>query len=192
MAIEILTKEPSFFRAGDSYQWLVSYADYPVADSWSLSYTIIGEDRQSEFTASTSGSSYLVTLAPSATAAFPIGKVIFIACALQGVARVTIFQRDTQVLPGYGVQKSGADNRTKAKKALDAMDDALVTMGAKAWTQSYTINNKAITFRNFKEFTDFRDVLKREVAAENNEVAILLGGKAKNKIKRQLQTHFLI
>lgn len=182
MALEILTKEPSYFRSGDSYQWRVSYPDYPIADGWSINYSITGENRCYEFTADPYGSLYSVTLTPTHTVAFPLGKVVFLACALIGVDRVTIFQRNTQVLPGYATQKSGADNRSKAKKALDAMDDALVTMGAKAWTQSYTINNKAITFRNFKEFTDFRNALKREVAAEDNEVAILLGGKPKNKI----------
>ena len=182
MALEILTKEPAFFRAGDSYQWLVNYSDYPIVDGWSLAYSVVGDDKSVEFTASTSGNNFSMSLAPSITATFPLGKVIFVACALIGVDRVTIFQRDTQVLPGYAVQKSGTDTRSKAKKALDSMDDALVTMGAKAWTQSYTIDNKAISFRNFKEFTDFRDVLKREVAAEKNELAILLGGKPKNKI----------
>lgn len=182
MAIEILTKEPAFFRAGDSYQWVVTYADYPTSEGWGLSYCVVGTDRKSEFTASISGTTYSVVLTPSETGLFPLGKVKFLACVVLGLDRVTVFQRDTQVLPGYAVEKSGADTRTNAKKALDAMDAALVTMGSKAWTQSYTINNKAITFRNFKEFTDFRNVLKREVAAEENEVAILLGGKPKNKI----------
>ncbi len=36
---------PAVLRAGDTWKWTQTYADYPISDSWALSYHIRGKDR---------------------------------------------------------------------------------------------------------------------------------------------------
>ena len=182
MAIEVLTKEPSFMRAGDSYQWRVTYGDYLPSDGWSLSYKLINPYETREITASTDGDVYTVSLTLADTTIFSPGKHDFVGYVTNGGDRVTVYKDVITILPNLAGQDAGTDNRSNAKKALDVMDAALAAMGSKAWTQSYTINNKSISFRSFKEFSEFRDKLKREVFIEDQETARLMGRKKRNKI----------
>tara|TARA_R110000772_G_scaffold23646_1_gene63131 strand:+ start:3748 stop:4308 length:561 start_codon:yes stop_codon:yes gene_type:complete len=182
MAIVELTAEPTKLRAGDSVQWRVTYSDYLPSDGWALSYKLIDQNITHAIASSTDGDAYVVALTSTDTGVYAKGTYNFVGFVTNGSDRITVHAAQIEVSPNLASQTAGFDTRSNAKITLDLLDEALVTLGTKAWTQTYSIDNKSVTFRNFQEFTDFRRDVSKEVQKEINEDLKAQGRKPRNKI----------
>ena len=73
MAVDIPENEPDTLRAGDTWKWTRTLADYP-ASAWTLKYRFKSAAGGFEITATASGDSYAITVAASTSAAVVTGN----------------------------------------------------------------------------------------------------------------------
>ena len=72
MAVDIPENEPDTLRAGDTWKWTRTLADYP-ASAWTLKYRFKSAAGGFEITATASGDSYAITFAASTTVSAETG-----------------------------------------------------------------------------------------------------------------------
>ena len=179
---DIATQEPTVIQAGDTLTWQKSYADYPANDSWVLHYRIINTAGKFDITSTASGADHLVTATAAATATYTAGIYTLLGWVTKASERYSVYSGKAEVLPDLAAQAAGYDNRTTAKKVLDLLDAAMIASGANAWTQSYTIEGRTISFRSPGDFIAYRSKIKQEVAREENADRMRNGLATKNRI----------
>ena len=80
------------------------------------------------------------------------------------------------------------DTRTSARKALDAVNLAMETYGAKAYLHSYEIAGRKQQFQTPGDFLAFRSKLMAEVAREDNATRLAAGLAPKNQLQVRFNT----
>lgn len=176
------TTEPTELIAGDRWQWKRTDlgADYPPA-SYALSYELRREgDGTSKITiaASETGSDYLVEVAHSATAAYPVGRYHWDAYITRSsdTARVRIGSGIVEVKANRAT--SADDPRTHARKCLDSIEAALEAFAANT-VSSYTITtgtgSRTVTHRDTADLIVLRDRYRAEALAEERAERIANG-----------------
>lgn len=183
MSIEIPTIEPAEVRAGDTVTWLKSLASYP-ASIWTLYYRLINATAKIDITASASGDAHLVSVPTTTSDDWTAGDYAYIAWVTDGTNRVTVAQGRMTVLPNLAaVTAAGYDSRTHAKKMLDAIDAALLSLSS---GERLAVVEADIVSRKFKyDFNGLqrlRSIYAAEVRAEENSERIKLGLKPRNKL----------
>lgn len=123
MAADIPTTEPAALRAGDTWKWTKTLADYP-ASAWTLTYRFKNAAGGFEFTAVASGDDYAVTVAAATTAGYAAGTYHWQAQVVAGAEKFTV---DTGVLvvdPNLfsGTATAAFDARSHARKMLAAIE----------------------------------------------------------------------
>lgn len=161
----ILATEPTQLRAGDTWTWSRTLADYP-AGTWTLKYSFKNATHDFAATASADGTDHVVAVAAADTADLVAGVYSWVAYVESGAERFTVATGTVQVLPSY-VAGGVLDDRTPARKALDALNSGLAQFGSNAHVQSYSIEGRQMTYRSFGEFMAARDRLVLEVAKED-------------------------
>ena len=123
MAAEIPTTEPLSVRAGDTWKWTRTLADYP-ASSWTLKYRFKNAAGGFEVVAVASGDDYAVSEAASTTATRTAGDYTWIAWVEAGAEKFTVDTGTIHVEPDYrsGASSVALDDRTHARKVLDAIE----------------------------------------------------------------------
>lgn len=182
MAYTIPDSEPSVLRAGDTATWTRLLADYPATDGWVLGYRLINADGNIDISSTASGAAHLVNVAPDTTAGWLPGEYRWVSSVTLAGARHTIAAGQIKILPDLAAETGGYDDRSPARKALAAIDAALVAHGANAWTQEYEIAGRSMKFRSVAEFYELRKRLQAECRAEDNADRISRGLGSKNKI----------
>lgn len=184
MSIEIPTIEPSSVRAGDTVTWLKSLADYPATSGWTLYYRFINSTAKIDITATASGADHLVSVAKATSAAWTSGDYTYVAWVTNGTERATVAEGRVTVLPDLAaVTNVGYDNRTQAKKMLEAIDAALLSLSS---GERLAVVEAEITGRRFKyDFTGLmklRNLYAAQVRAEENAERASLGLGSRNKL----------
>jgi hypothetical protein len=183
MTVEIPTSEPTRFRAGDTVAWTKSLADFPASDGWILHYRFINQSHKIDVTATASGSDHLVSIAAAVSALYIAGDYTWASWVTIGSDRYTVETGRLTILPDLAaVTAAGFDSRSTAKKTLDLLDSALLTYGANAWTQEYSIAGRTMRFRSAGEFMSLRSKLKLEVLQEENADRIKNGFRPRNRL----------
>lgn len=180
--VEVLDAEPKQITAGDSISWKVTYSDYRPSQGWSLAYLIVTSLANHAISTTDSSDSYLVALASADTTSYNPETAKLVGYATKGSDRITVYSDDICINRNLVDITPGTDTRSDAKKALDAVESSFLTLGSKAWTQSYTIGDKSVTFRNFDEFMKFYNNLRAIVAKENAAADLKAGRRPKNRI----------
>lgn len=158
---------PSTATAGDTLTWLTSLSSYPATSSWVLTYTLIPTSGAARtITCTAEGADHRATASATTTASWTAGTYTLVGAVAKGAERYTVEQGSLILLPNLAAATTGQDLRTPAKQALDDMDAALRTYGAKAYLQSMALGDRAKTFRSPAEFMAFRSQLQAEVARE--------------------------
>lgn len=173
--------EPSRITAGDTVSWLKCLSDYPATSAWVLSYTLINSATKITFTASASGADHLVSIAAATTAGWAAGSYTWVAVATKAAERYTVGQGSITIAPNLAAATT-FDTRSTAKKALEAVNLALESYGAKAYLQSYEIAGRKQQFNSPGDFLAFRSKLIAEVAREDNAARIAAGLAPRNQI----------
>jgi len=171
--------------AGDSLNFLTPGGEYPASDGWSLVYKLIPRTAGPSvisISSTAEGADHRIDVVPATTAAWAAGSYSWACYALKTGQRKTLQTGNTQILPDPAVVAI-LDNRSSARKALEAANAALETYGHKAFMQSYSINGRAQSFQSPSEFMAWRSRLQAEVAREDNAEAIRAGMSPRNLLR---------
>ena len=179
------TTEPSRVTAGDTITWTKALSDYPASAGWVLAYTLINSAAKITITATASGDDHLASVAAATSAAWAAGTYTWHAAVTKATERYTVGTGQMVVAPNLAAAAT-FDTRTSARIALDAVDTALQTYGAKAYMQMFEIAGRRQQFHTPGEFLAFRSKLQAEVAREDNATRLAAGLASKN----QLQVRF--
>jgi hypothetical protein len=171
------TREPSKVYAGDSMRWTKTLSDYPASGGWTLTYTFKDATGiKLEKDAVASGDDYLVTITPGETAAFVAGGLGWAAVVENpdGSERYTVGSGYLLVLanPAEG---AGADPRSPAKQALDAINAILPDIAARPEGVITYADGKSITYTSPEQLIKMRSMLLAEVRQEEKAEKIAQG-----------------
>lgn len=175
------TTEPSRVTAGDTVTWLKSLADYPASAGWVLTYTLINSAAKITITATASGADHLVSVSAATSAGYTAATYTWHAAVAQGAERYTVGTGSIVIAPNLAAA-STFDTRSTAKRALEAVNLALESYGAKAYLQSYEIAGRKQAFSSPGDFMAFRSKLMAECAREDNAARLAAGLSAKNQL----------
>jgi hypothetical protein len=169
--------------AGDTLSFTTSLPDYPATAGWSMVYKIIPRTAGSviELTSVASGDDHLVQAGSSVTATWAPGVYSWAGYATNGTERYTLQTGNITIAADPGAVTT-LDNRSSARKALEAVNTALESYGAKAYMQKYELNGRMQQFHTPGEFLAFRSRLATEVAREDNAARIAAGLSPRNQI----------
>ena len=173
--------EPSRVTAGDTVTWLKSLSDYPATAGWVLTYTLINSATKITITATASGADHLVSVSAATSAAYTAATYTWHAAVALGSERYTVGTGSIVIAPNLAAA-STYDTRSTAKRALEAVNLALESYGAKAYLQSYEIAGRKQAFSSPGDFMAFRSRLMAEVAREDNAARLAAGLSAKNQL----------
>ena len=179
----IPTTEPATLRAGDTLAWRREdlTADYPASAGWVLAYKLVNAAGNIAITASASGDAFAVSVAAATSATYAAGVYAWVATVTLASARYTVDSGTITVLANLAAATT-SDQRSPARKALDAVNLALESYGAKAYLQELQIGDRQQKFGTPGDFLAFRSRLAAEVAAEESALAVANGQSARNKL----------
>jgi hypothetical protein len=123
MAAPILTVEPQWIYAGDTLLLTKSLADYPANDGWTLSYFFVSDDGSGKsFTipSTSNGTAFSISFN---TTSVEVGKYQGRAKVVKSGQTFTVWAGTIEVLPSL---ESAGDNRTQARKTLDAIEAVIL------------------------------------------------------------------
>lgn len=166
------TTEPTQLRAGDTWAWSITLADYP-AGTWTLKYSLVKSGVQKTITATASGTTHAISVAKATTAAYAAGTWRWVASVTDGTSRYTIDEGTIEVLPDIEAASSGYDYRSHAQTMLDAIE---------AWLESkdpgvaeYEIAGRRMKYHSAESLLTLRSHYQAEVRREAAAEAIANG-----------------
>lgn len=169
---DIPTTEPLELRAGDTWQWTRSLADYPASAGWSLAYVFINAAAKISISASASGDDHAVTVAAATTANYAAGNYDWIARASKSGQVFTVGAGRITILPSLAA--STADLRTHARKVLEAIE-AVLEGRASQDVLEYQIAGRSLKRIPLADLLTLRDRYRAEVAREDAANRVALG-----------------
>lgn len=183
MAIEIPTTEPVRVRAGDTVTWRKSLGEYPATAGWTLYYRLINSAGKFDITSTADGADHLVSVSKTTSATYTAGDYSLIAWVADGTDRVTLDPMRITVLPNLAAEAAGYDNRSQAKKMLDAIDAALLSLssGERLAIVEAEVAGRRLKY-NFDGLMKLRNLYAAQVQAEINAERASLGLGGRNKL----------
>lgn len=161
MAPSIPSVVPSQIRAGDTVRFTRNYGDYPVADGWTLRFSLAGASKKG-VDATTSGADFLITLAIADTAGLLPGTYTYALHATLSGARYTAEE---------GVLEVKADVANATAGALQSHDErtlALLEAELEARAQSdhteYAIEGRSLKREPIETLNAWADRLRSRIA----------------------------
>lgn len=164
MTVETLTSIPATMRAGDSVNWLLSFAGYPATDGWTLAVTLINHAGKETIAGTASGDSFAVTVPAATTADWDVGVYAWAALITLGADRVTAGIGQIEVLADLGTLTTH-DRRTNAEICL-ANIEAVIQGKATVDNLEYEVNDRRLKKYSWAELLQARAHFKAEVARE--------------------------
>ena len=175
MAADIPTNEPAELRAGDTWKWTRTLADYP-ASAWTLKYRFKSPTAGFEITASASGDDYSVTVTAATTAAYAAGTYTWIAWVEGGTSeKYTVDTGVVTIDADYrsGTATAGLDDRSHARKTLAAIESWIESRNP--GVAEYEIAGRRMKYIPVADLLKLRQHYKAEVSAEEAAEAIRNG-----------------
>lgn len=155
MSINALTKEPATMNAGDSISWLLTLADYPASDGWTLKYNAVSASGRFAIVSSASGDDHAVSVAKETSAAYPAGNYTLVKYVESATELITLAELPLTVRPNLAGTTTAYDNRSHVKKVLDAIEAVLEGV-ASTDQQEITIDGTAIKRRTVADLLKLR------------------------------------
>ena len=176
VSIDILTEEPTEITAGDTVTWKISLSDFLASDSWVLTYALVKTNKLIEITASADGDDHLVEELPTTTADWDPGIYHYQAYVTKGTERYQVGEGTIEVLEDFAAS-TGYDNRSHAKKVLDAIE-ALLEGKADQDQLSYSIGGRSLSRFSWDELISARNTYRSMYVAEERKA-----GRLSSKVK---------
>ena len=169
---DIPTNEPASLRAGDTWKWTKTLADYP-ASAWSLKYRFKSATAGFEITATASGDDHAVSVAALTTTGYAAGTYTWIAWVEGGTSeKHTVDTGVMSVSADYrsGTATTGLDDRSHARKTLAAIESWIESRSP--GVAKYAIAGREMQYIPIADLLKLRQTYKAEVAAEDAAEAI--------------------
>lgn len=182
MTAAIPTTEPAELRAGDTWKWTKSLADYSAADGWVLKYRFKNAAGGFEITATASGSDFSISVAADTTTGYTAGTYEWTAWIEYGGEVFTVDGGTLQVLPNLraGAATAALDTRSHARKTLDAIE-AVIENRATLDQMSYTIAGRTLQRMSVADLIKFKNhyaqLVQAEVNADKLKKGLGIGGR---------------
>lgn len=167
MAADIPSTEPTTARAGDTWRWTRTLADYLSSDGWTLKYRFKSPSAGFEIEASADGDGWAVTVAASTTTGYAAGTYAWIAWVEGGSSeKYTVDTGTLTIDPDFrsGTATAAYDARSHARKTLDAI---------KVWIEArdqgvaeYEIAGRRMKYIPIADLLKLRQYYQAEVNAE--------------------------
>lgn len=166
MTAAIPSLEPAQLRAGDTWKWNRSLADYSAPD-WTLKYRFKSPTSGFEITASAAGSDFSIVVAAATTTGFAAGRYEWTAWVEQGAEKYTVGGGLLEVLPDLraGTATTGVDTRSHARKTLDNIL-AVLENRATLDQMSYTIAGRTLQRMPIGDLLKFKAHYETQVRSE--------------------------
>jgi hypothetical protein len=185
--VEICTIEPKSIRAGETWTWEKTLADYP-APTWVLTYTFFSAASVFSVVASASGSAHTVSVSAAASATKIAGRYDWTAQVSTGsgesIQRYRVGLGSTTILPNLAASTS-YDGRSHARKVLEAINaliEGAATDGQLAVVQAVTGGNMSISYAP-AELRKWQQQYAALVVAEDQAAAIARGDRSGRMIQ---------
>tara|TARA_R100001530_G_scaffold123957_1_gene92038 strand:- start:3053 stop:3646 length:594 start_codon:yes stop_codon:yes gene_type:complete len=141
--------EPLKFHAGETVKWKrTDLSDFP-ASTYTLYYTLVKDGTRITFNSSQDGSTenHAVTLAHATTAAYTVGVYNWSVEARSSSEVYVVDKGVMEILTDYAEQSSGADERSVAKKMVDAYESLFANQITNKTIEqlSYSIAGRSIS-----------------------------------------------
>lgn len=191
MAADIPTIEPAELRAGDTWKWTKSLADYPASTPWTLKYRFKNAAGGFEITASASGDDFSVTVGAATTTAYVAGTYDWVSWVEGGSSeKYTIGTGVAEVLPDLrtGTATAALDVRSHARKVLDAIEAWIEgrDIGVAEYEINVAGNSRRLKNIPMADLIKLRNRYKAEVAAEDAARKLAAGIATGRKIQFRL------
>lgn len=171
---DIATNEPLHARAGLTWEWERDFGtDYP-APTWTLTYYFKNAAQNFSFGAAASGTKHKVTRTPAQTSPLVAGFYDWVAVVNDATNKYEVDKGRLEVLADYQVA-GNRDDRTHARKMLEAIKTALEGFAASSPVKSYTIGNRTMTKADIPELLVLKSRYEAEAANEEAAEAIANG-----------------
>lgn len=137
---------PPTLRAGDTWRWQFSVADYPASESWVPSYALRGPDAPQWDPAwlGQDGETWTVTIPAAVTAALTAGRYRWAQLVAKNGESYTVCTGQTLVEENLTI----AEGREDFDDALIAKLETAILQLSTGGVQSYTIGNRQVTYRD--------------------------------------------
>jgi len=175
MPADIPENEPTALRAGDTWKWTRSLADWP-ATSWTLKYRAKNAAGGFEIVAAASGDDHAVTVAAATTAATAAGDYTWIAWVEGGSSEKYSVDSGTWTVQAEyraGLASVALDDRGHARKVLDAIEGWLE--GNDLAAAEFTLGDRRIKNIPIPELLKLRQRYLQEVSTEDARAALERG-----------------
>jgi hypothetical protein len=155
--------------AGDTLKQVISSADYPATDGWTLKgrFAPVASGTAVTVTAATAedGADYELTVSAATTDGWAAGNWQYTLFVELAGERHTIEVGNITVLENPANAAAGIDTRSHVKKTLDALE-AMIEGKAGSDVQSYTINGRQLQHYTIPDLLMLRDKYSAEYARE--------------------------
>lgn len=179
---EIPDNLPASLRAGDTWKWTRTLADYP-AGTWTLKYRFKNAAGGFEVVSTASGTDHLNTVTAATSAAIAAGTYNYIGWVESGSEKYTVESGSVTVSADYRATSAAAalDDRSHARKMLAAIETWLETRDPAV--AEYEIAGRHMKYVPIAELLRLRSRYKNEVAAEDAAAALARGEGIGRKIQ---------
>lgn len=168
MTASIPTTEPTELRAGDTWRWTRSLANYPASSGWTLKYRYKNATGGFEIVASASGADFSVSIAAATTAAYTAGTYAWTAWVEGGSSeKYTVDGGVCTVKADYRAAAASTplDDRTHARKVLDAIESVIEGRASKD-QERYMIAGRELWRTPIPILLKLRQTYRAEVKAQ--------------------------
>ena len=155
---------PAQLRAGDTWKWTSSSAEYSAADGWELTTAFRGAISL-DVEGVADGGGWISTAAAEDTAPLTAGRYSWISRASKDGETYTVASGVVDVLPDLAEVAEPYDGRTDAEKQLAAAETCLTSLLSKQHA-SVSFADQSFTLQDIEKLKRVRDQLRSQVEAE--------------------------
>lgn len=173
--------------AGDTLEFTTSLSDYPASDGWTLKHRLAPRSAGTELdiTSTADGDDHLTSVAAATTINWATGWYTVTTYVEKATERYTIERGQTEILAASTTLADGTDNRTHARKVLDAIE-AVLEGRASLDQQEYAINGRSLKRTPIGDLMRLRQLYRAEVAGEDAAANLAAGLGTARKVQVRL------
>lgn len=186
-----MNPEPNEIRRGDTITWIrrsvqavsendagvLDYTDIKASDGWTLKFSAVGKLGQFSITAAAdddNADDFKFTAAAATTVGYVVGDYLWQITATKTATRYTLADGWVSVLDDIAARSAAYDNRTHAKKVLDAIE-AVLENRATLDQMAYQIAGRSLSRTPLPDLIKLRALYKDEYEGEQAAAKIAAG-----------------
>jgi hypothetical protein len=169
--VDIPSREPLSFRAGDTVQWLKSLSAYPASAGNVLKYYLVKSGKQIVLTAEPSGDSHMVKITSVDSGAFEAGRYFYQVRIENGGEVFTVGEGIIEVKASLATSTDGLEWRAHCERALENIE-AILLGKATADNYSYSIAGRSMSKYSWTELREMRGYYRNELRAFNRKYGL--------------------